>query len=68
VKQTNRSITYTPRPDATPEGERSALAAAYRFILDRHDKKNAAEHSQKPDGYDGTTVQGDSADDFIVQE
>ena len=27
-------ITYTPRPDATPEGEVNALAAVYRLILD----------------------------------
>jgi hypothetical protein len=26
-------ITYTPRPDATPATELSALAAVYRFIL-----------------------------------
>ncbi len=26
-------ITYTPRPDATPEGELNALAVVYRFIL-----------------------------------
>ena len=32
-------ITYTPRPDATPESEISTLAAAYRFILDCHAKK-----------------------------
>ena len=26
-------IIYTPRADATPERERSALVAAYRFII-----------------------------------
>ena len=26
-------VTYTPRPDATPEAELSALAAVYRFLL-----------------------------------
>ena len=35
-------IAYTPRPDATLEGEASALAAIYRFLLDRHAKKEAA--------------------------
>jgi hypothetical protein len=25
---------YAPRPDATPEGELSALAAVYAFVLD----------------------------------
>jgi hypothetical protein len=27
-------IVYSPRPDATPETERSVLASVYRFILD----------------------------------
>lgn len=36
-------ITYTPRPDATPEAELSALASIYRFVLDCHAKKIAAE-------------------------
>ena len=41
-------ITYAPRPDATPEAELSALAGAYRFILDCHAKKEAAPES-RPD-------------------
>ena len=32
-------ITYTPRPDATPEGEASALRAVYKFVLDCRAKK-----------------------------
>jgi hypothetical protein len=36
-------ITYTPRPDATPEAELNVLANVYRFILDCHAKKIAAE-------------------------
>jgi hypothetical protein len=36
-------IIYIPRPDATPEAELDALAAAYRCILDCHAKKKAAE-------------------------
>jgi hypothetical protein len=36
------AITYTPRPDATPETEISALGNVYRFILDCHAKQNAA--------------------------
>jgi hypothetical protein len=35
-------MTYTSRPDATPEAELSALANVYRFILDCHAKKEAA--------------------------
>jgi hypothetical protein len=37
----SRRIDYTPHPDATPETELSALAAAYRFILERRAKKKA---------------------------
>jgi hypothetical protein len=28
------NVTYTPRPDATPETELSALSGVYAFILD----------------------------------
>ncbi|MDP9456184.1 MAG: hypothetical protein M3Q60_10450 [Actinomycetota bacterium] len=35
-------IAYTPRPDATPEGELASLANVYGFILACHAKKNAA--------------------------
>jgi hypothetical protein len=35
------SLTYTPRPDTTPEAEVNALASVYRFLLlekgDHHD-------------------------------
>jgi hypothetical protein len=30
----NPRITYTSRPDATPEAELNVLATVYRFILD----------------------------------
>jgi hypothetical protein len=36
-------IIYTSRPDATPEAELNVLANVYRFILDCHAKKIAAE-------------------------
>ena len=55
-------MTYTPRPDATPEAEVNVLANVYRFILDCLAKKEAAE----PDGRDGTKLQGDSADAQII--
>jgi hypothetical protein len=56
-------IIYTPRPEATPEAELHALATVYRFIVDCHAKKMAAE----PDGRnDGTKLQGDSADAQII--
>ena len=41
-------ITYTSRPDATPEAELNVLANVYRFILDCHAKKMAAEPAPEP--------------------
>ena len=35
-------ITYVPRPNATPQGEISALANAYKFILQCGEAKRAA--------------------------
>jgi hypothetical protein len=45
-------MTYTPRPDATPEAELNVLASVYRFILDCHAKKMAAE----PDGCNDAAI------------
>jgi hypothetical protein len=45
-------ITYTSRPDATPEAEVNVLANVYRFIFDCHVKKMAAEPAPEPDGHD----------------
>jgi hypothetical protein len=42
-------ITYTPRPDATAQGELDTLPTVYKFILDCHAKKKAAETAPKPD-------------------
>jgi hypothetical protein len=39
---TSSRLTYTPRPDTTPEAEISALASVYRFIIDSHANTNAA--------------------------
>jgi hypothetical protein len=36
------SVTYTPRPDASPEGELTALANVYRFLLDRRERSDIA--------------------------
>ena len=61
------SVTYTPRPDATPEAEVNVLANVYRFILDCHAKRMAAEPAPEPDGSnDGIKLQGDSADAQII--
>jgi hypothetical protein len=42
-------ITYTPRTDATPEVEISALANVYRFVLDRANKNAAGVSSTNGD-------------------
>jgi hypothetical protein len=42
-------IIYTQRADTTAETELNALATVYRFILDCHAKKKAAEPAPKPD-------------------
>jgi hypothetical protein len=36
-------IAYTSRPDPTPDAELSVLATCFRYILDCHAKKMAAE-------------------------
>jgi hypothetical protein len=35
-------VSYSPRPDATPEGELAALAAVYAGILQAHERNEAA--------------------------
>ena len=42
-------MTYTRRPDATPEGELDALAVVYRFILDCRAKKVGRPTTSGPD-------------------
>ena len=42
VSRREPHVTYVPLPDATPERELNALAAVYRFILNRHMEKKAA--------------------------
>jgi hypothetical protein len=38
----NTRVIYSPRPDATPEGELAALAAVYAFVIQAHEQKKAA--------------------------
>jgi hypothetical protein len=49
-------ITYTPRPDATPEAEVNVLANVYRFTLDCHAKKKAAEPAPKADSCNDVAI------------
>jgi hypothetical protein len=41
-------IVYTPRSDATPEGEIAALASVYRFILFESSGRKEAAHPGDP--------------------
>ena len=50
-------IAYTARPDATPEGEREALASIYAFVLRTHQERQkstlsirAEDAGSAPDG------------------
>jgi hypothetical protein len=49
VKQaSNNRISYTSLSDATPETELDALVWAYKFILERHKSKKAADPTGDP--------------------
>jgi hypothetical protein len=48
-------IIYTPRHDATPEAEISALAAVYAYLINTHNSKKAAECAATSDDPDGST-------------
>ncbi len=37
-----RRVTYASRPDATPEGELTALAAVYAFVIQAYESKQTA--------------------------
>jgi hypothetical protein len=46
-------ITYTPRPDATPEAELNALTTVYKFVLSKSNaSQKAVEPAPQPDGHD----------------
>lgn len=42
-------ITYTARPDATPESERETLASIYAFVLRTHQERQKAATSSRPE-------------------
>ena len=43
MRKSKGRLNYTPLPDATPESESEALAWVYKFILERHESKKAAD-------------------------
>src|SRR4051812_5546988 len=49
-------LTYKPRPDASPEAEVRALARIYRFLIECHQRRIAAEAGD--DGEDADTANG----------
>jgi hypothetical protein len=53
-------VAYAPRYDATAEGELAALAAVYRFVLDRHEAKRAAGADGGEEGAEHGTITGSS--------
>ncbi len=53
-------ITYTFRSDATPEAEVNVLANVYRFILDCHAKREAAEAAPEPGGRNDASLVSDT--------
>lgn len=68
-------VTYSPRPDATPEGEIASLANVYAFILACGEARRVQETKKaegrlpSPDGpNDGPESKEDSADEPIIRE
>src|SRR5215217_7573523 len=67
VRQGDRATTYRPRSDATPEGELSALAAVYAFVLKCHEQKLAAGGGDGENTAEGDHV-GESPEQFTARE
>jgi hypothetical protein len=51
-------VFYSPREDATPEGELTALAAVYAFVLQAHRQKAAAPATRRRKGVSLKARQG----------
>ena len=62
----NPAVSYTQRPDATPEAEISALAACYRIILESQSKRDR--HLDKDGPNDGTTTKERSANESSLYD
>ena len=57
------SISYTPRADASPAVELSALSAVFRYVLDCHTKKEATRPGSPDDAM--KVSRNDRAKDII---
>ena len=64
----SREVTHFQRTGSSHEAQTAALARLYTRALRRHRENQKAADRSQTDGRDGTTVQGDSANDLIVQE
>jgi hypothetical protein len=49
----NTRISYAPRPDATPEGEKAGLAAIYKVVLLGCHAKQQGDTATAPDDQTG---------------
>ena len=50
-------LVYSPREDATSEGESAVLAVVYRFILDCHERKKGWEAESGREGAQSSSSQ-----------
>jgi hypothetical protein len=53
-------ISYAPRPDVTSEGEKWALAAVYKFVLDCNAKKKGGTRTAPDDAKEIKNVRAKS--------
>ena len=54
--KTEHSIQYTPRPDATPGTEISALVAVYAYLIKTHNSKKSAGCAATSEDREGSTT------------
>jgi hypothetical protein len=61
-------VSYVAHPNTTREGEISALAGVYKYVLEANRKKEAVGRLPSPDDCDGTKAKEDSANASIIQQ
>jgi hypothetical protein len=64
----SREVTQVQRTGSSHDAQTAALARIYMRALRRYRENQKAADRSQTGGCDGTTVQGDSANDLIVQE
>ncbi len=59
-------VSYTPRPDATPEGELAALANVYSFVLQRYkEEKTGGPEINRPKRPEGDHHDDQNSENII---